>query len=237
MFNLFEVYDRKIKYGILDLIMEWPKIIYYAVLVIALAGSFLGYRDRRYVLFIPLIALSLAIEIIREFVDRGSPLDTATLLFMVIVEYSLLSLIISNFIQSRIKRKVTISSVFVMIPLFIILQVTLISKNSSYHYLNQMIAAPLLCVWTISYLFEAAKHDEEFEITKSPMFWICLGNLLFYSGSFFSYGFGGYLSSKGSKDTANTIFWIARILNILLYILYFIGFLCLRKRKSYLLRS
>ncbi|HYE55557.1 MAG TPA: hypothetical protein VD996_11960, partial [Chitinophagaceae bacterium] len=63
------------------------------------------------------------------------------------------------------------------------------------------------------------------------MFWISLGNLLFFSGSFFSYGFGSYLESKERLATANTIYMIARILNILLYILYFIGFICLRKKK------
>jgi hypothetical protein len=216
--------------------MAWPKILYYGVLCIALIMSFRTIKYSRYILFIPLIAFSLIIELAREYLVHESPIDKATLLLIVMVEYSLLSLIISNFIQSKMKRKMIIYSNFLMIPLFIILQLFVVSVNESYRFLNQMIAGPLICAWTILYLFDTAKHDEEFAITRSPMFWISLGNLLFYSGSFFSYGFGPYLLLKGNKDVAEAIFWIARILNILLYILYAIGFLCLKSTKQYSLR-
>ncbi|HYF32642.1 MAG TPA: hypothetical protein VD993_16065 [Chitinophagaceae bacterium] len=151
--------------------------------------------------------------------------------YYTIVEYALLSYIISNFIQSFRKRLVIRSSILVLIPLFIVIELTIADKSLTYKYLTLLIESPFVCVWTILYLFETAKQDHEFEITRNPMFWISLGNLLFYSGSFFSYGFGSYLNSKGNEDMANTLLWIARILNILLYILYFIGFLCLRKKK------
>lgn len=212
--------------------MHWLKIIYYSILVVAFAGSFLGYGNKKYWLFIPLIGINLGIEVLRDILPDESPVEPSILLFQVIIEYSLLSLIISYFIQSRIKKKIIVGSIFVMIPVFILLQIVLISRNESYMYLNQTIAGPFICVWTILYLFEVAKHEYEFEISTNPMFWISLGNLLFYSGSFFSYAFGGYLMST-EPEWAATIFRIAQILNILLYILYFIGFLCLRLRKSY----
>jgi hypothetical protein len=106
----------------------------------------------------------------------------------------------------------------------------LVPRSESYKYLDLMIESPFLCAWTILYLFETVKQEEEFEVTRNPMFWISLGNLLFFSGSFFSYGFGSYLAAKGNTHAADIIFWIARVLNILLYILYFIGFLCLRRK-------
>lgn len=212
--------------------MHWLKIIYYSILGIAFIGSFLGYGNKKYWLFIPLIGINLGIEVLRDFLPDDSPVEPSILLFQVIVEYSILSLIISYFIQSPLKKKIIVGSVFVVIPVFILLQIFLISRNESYKYLNQTIEAPFICVWTILYLFEVARHEYEFEISTNPMFWISLGNLLFYSGSFFSYGFGGYLMSTDPK-WGQTIFLIAQILNILLYILYFIGFLCLRIRKSY----
>lgn len=213
--------------------MHWLKIVYYFVLAISLAAAIIfAYRNRKYVLFIPLIGINLAIEVIREFMPKDSPVEPVILLIQVISEYSILSLIISYFIQSAVKKRIILMSIFLVIPAFIILQILLIGKSTSYKYLNQMIEAPFICLWTILYLFEAAKHDQEFEIRTNPMFWISLGNLLFYSGSFFSYGFGSYLTSRGS-DMGGTIFLIAQLLNILLYILYFIGFLCLRIKKSY----
>lgn len=216
--------------------MNWPKVIYYTVLGIALITSLRTTKDKRYILFIPLIAFSLGVEIAREFVLPDTQMDRATLLLTVMVEYSLLSLIISNFIQEKIKRQIIIYSNYLMIPLFMIIQLFIIKDNDSYRFLNQMIAGPLICAWTILYLFDVAKHDQEFAITKNPIFWVSLGNLLFYSGSFFSYGFGPYFMSKGKEEVADAVYWIARILNILLYILYAIGFLCLRSTKQYLSR-
>jgi hypothetical protein len=215
--------------------MSWPKIIYFLVIALAFAGSFFAVKNRKYILFIPLIGFVLIVEVLRQLIGI-TEVDKSILLFAVIVEYSLLSWILSNFIQSNTKRRIIIASIFVLVPVFILMQLTLMSKGDSYRYLNQMIQAPFICVWTVFYLFEAAKNDEEVNITKNPMFWISLGNLLFYSGSFFSYGFGSYLLSKGSTQS-EAIFWIARILNILLYIFYFIGFLCLQTKRLYLSRS
>ncbi|MGB8193002.1 MAG: hypothetical protein WCF67_13825 [Chitinophagaceae bacterium] len=212
--------------------MHWLKIVYYSVLVLALAACIPAYKNRKYFLFIPLIALNIGVEVIREFIEKPSRLETSILLFQVIAEYSLLSLIIANFLRSLWKRKIIVISVYTMIPIFIILQLILIGNNKSYKYLNQMIEAPLICAWTTLYLFETARHEEEFNLTSNPMFWISFGNILFYSGSLFSYGLGSYLESKGNDKAADAIFLIAQILNILLYILYFIGFLCiLRSRR------
>lgn len=206
--------------------MHWLKAVYYAIMALSLLASLRGYNRRGYVLFIPLLALSLIVEILRHFIPEFHNL--ARLFFA--AEYTLLTLIISTFIHSRTKRLIMRSSIFVLVPVFVLIELNLLEQNWSNKYLDLLIGSPFICLWTILYLFETVKQEEEFEVTKNPMFWISLGNLLFFSGSFFSYGFGSYLAYKGS-GLAETIFWIARVLNILLYILYFIGFLCLRMKK------
>lgn len=225
----FGVYEGIIKFHTLSSIMLGLKAVYFSVLGIALLASLLSFKDRRYILFIPLMALILGVEVIREIVDER--LDSYVLLALAIGEYTFLSLIIRNFIYSPLKRKVILVSIFIMVPVFIVVQLT-IGQQASYKYLNQMIESPLICAWTVLYLFETARHDEEFEIFSHPMFWISLGNLLFYSGSLFSYGFGSLLTAKQRDDAAQTVFMIARILNILLYLLYFIGFLCILRKRN-----
>jgi len=209
--------------------MHWLKYVYYGVMVLALLASLRGINYRRYVLFIPLLALSLAVEITREFVSEEIK---HYLSFFIAIEYALLALIISNFMYSPRKRYIIRASIFILVPLLIFIRLVLAS-NPAYKFLDLMVEAPFLCAWTILYLFETVKQEEEFEVTKNPMFWISLGNLLFFSGSFFSYGFGSYLLYKDNIHLADIIFWIARALNVLLYILYFIGFLCLGNRRSY----
>lgn len=204
--------------------MHWLKIVYYAIMALALLASLRGYNRKGYQLFIPLLALSLGVEIARHYY----PGPNKPLRVFFAVEYTLLTLIISTFIHSHTKRLIMRSSIFVLVPVFIFIELYLEDQGWSYKFLDLLIGSPFICLWTILYLFETVRQEEEFEVTRNPMFWISLGNLLFFSGSFFSYGFGSYLMYKQS-ELAETVFWIARILNILLYILYFIGFLCLRK--------
>lgn len=206
--------------------MHWLKTVYFTVMALAFLASLRGYKQREYVLFIPLLALSFSVEMLRHLYPKLE----STLRFFVAVEYAFLALIISNFIHSRKKRLVIQSSIFVIVPVLIFIQWKIVNRSPAYQYLDVMIESPFVCVWTILYLFETIKQEQEFEVTKNPMFWISLGNLLFFSGSFFSYGFGSYLAFKGSA-MAQTIYGIARVLNILLYILYFIGFLCLKKKR------
>ena len=217
--------------------MSWAKTIYYLFLSLAFIASFRAYKQPKYILFIPLLAAGLAYEILNdtlpETIEIDKVKDSYIAALYIALEYSFLSLIISNFIRSRWKKQLIRYSILVLVPIFVLIRFTVALTCRTYEYLDIMIEAPFLCLWTIFYLFETALHDEEFEIASNPMFWISLGNLLFFSGSFFSYGFGSYMAANKDYDTAEKLYWIARGLNILLYILYFIGFLCLRKKSQY----
>jgi hypothetical protein len=65
-----------------------------------------------------------------------------------------------------------------------------------------------------------------FDFSKKATFWISAGNLLFYAGSFFSYGFGAYLYNENQAELGSAIIWIARLFNLVLYSAYIIGFRC-----------
>lgn len=210
--------------------MFYAFCFYLLVMTLALIASIKYYKDSRYVLFIPLLGLSLSVELVKYFFLDDKTKDHFDSLFIAI-EYSLLANIIANFIVSETKRKIIRISPLIVVPVFLIVHFTIFTQNHFYSFVNLMIAAPLLCIWTIIYMFEVVKQEEELEIFRNPMFWISLANLLFFSGSFFSYGFGNYMLYKGEEDIAKAIFWIARILNILLYILYFIGFTWGRPRR------
>lgn len=211
-------------------LMHWLKIVYFIALVLAFLASTRALVHRKYILFIPLLALGLFVEVVGHLeLFNKSTVDKLRALYT-IVEYALLSWIISNFITSRFTRMLIRYSIPVLVVLFNLFEFAITDKSPTYNSLSLIIASPIICLWTILYLFDTVKQDTEIEIWGHPMFWISLGNLLFYSGSFFSYGFGAYLVSKNSTEVANTVFWIARILNIVLYILYLIGFLCLKKK-------
>ena len=211
--------------------MDWLRIVYFFVVTLALIASFRSFTHRKYILFVPLLILGLMVELVAELPFVHAEVRNDIGAFYTMAEYAFLSYIISNFIHSRSKQLLIRYSILVLVPVFILIELTVANRSPNLKYLTVLIENPLVCLWTIIYLFEAATEDYEFEVAQNPMFWISLGNLLFFSGSFFSYGLGSYLLAGGSRVTADKLFNIARILNILLYILYFIGFVCLRKKR------
>jgi hypothetical protein len=211
--------------------MHALKIVYYLAVSLAFIASLRSVNDRKYILFIPLLLFGLLVELAGDFHIFSEYIIACVDAAYTAVEYALLSYIISKFIYSRTKRLLIRYSILVLVPLFVFIHFTVANQNPNYGYLTMLIESPLICIWTILYLFESARQDYEFEISRNPMLWISLGNLLFFSGSFFSYGFGSYLLASGNEHTADAVFWIARILNILLYIIYFIGFLWLTKKR------
>jgi hypothetical protein len=147
-------------------------------------------------------------------------------------EYLLLCCFITSILRSKNKKKI----IYISIPFFIVLsfivQFKVESTNYFYKYLDVLVEAPLMLTWTLFYFFQLFSDEENFHFTSNPLFWISVGNLLFFSASFFSYGFGSYFQNLKQNDFSEAVRWIARTLNILLYIFYIIGFLCSGQKKS-----
>lgn len=204
------------------------KNVYFILMALAFVASIAAYRHRKYVLFIPLLGLAFVVELIREIFVHESPYGRILGLYQP-AEYALLTLIIANFIYSERNRQIMRNSLFVVVPAMTVVALFF----SEYKHMNIIIQSPFICAWTILYLFETANRDGETDIAGNPMFWISLANLLFYAGSFLGYGFGDYLVFMGNKDLGHAIYWIPRVLNLVLYALYIIGFICLLRKKSY----
>jgi hypothetical protein len=83
-----------------------------------------------------------------------------------------------------------------------------------------------MVTWVIIYFIQLFRDDTTFGFSKRAMFWISAGNLLFFAGSFFSYGVGAYLYNENQIILGDAVMWIERSFNLLLYSTYIIGFLC-----------
>jgi hypothetical protein len=210
--------------------MHWVKYVYYSFLISALLASLKGFNNKKYVLFIPLLSLSLIVEFLKDWRLINSPFVDQLIELFIAIEYTFLSLIISGLVHSALKRNIIRFSITIVVPALVLVKLSIANEIRALRYLDLLVAAPFICIWTILYLFETAIHDGAMKFHQNPMFWVSLGNLLFFSGSFFSYGFGSYMIAKGQAGVGDAILWIARILNILLYFLYFVGLLCLPKK-------
>ena len=211
-----------------------PEVLYYILITVSLVSLIYNLKNLpdEFRLFIPLLLLSLTVEGTRFILPDRHSLSIFLFSIYTPVEYVLISLIIISFLSSVRKRKI----IWISIPFFIFFsfyaQFGIKNSGVFYRYLDVLIESPLIFTWTLFYFFQLFSDEVNFYFRSNPRFWISAGNLLFFSGSFFSYGFGAYLHNTNRSNLAETVFWIERILNIFLYIFYIIGFLCVGKKKS-----
>jgi hypothetical protein len=182
-------------------------------------------------LFIPLLTLSLAVELIRFFLDENNSISSFFFSIYTPFEYSILS----SFYFCVIKNIKVRYSILISIPIFIAISVYIQffiqTQNFFYKYLDVLVQSPLICLWSLCVLFQISVDESEMYIKGNPVFWMAFGNLIFFSGSLFSYGFGSYFLNLKHKDFSDAIFFFAKILNLILYVFYIISFTCSIRRK------
>jgi len=99
--------------------------------------------------------------------------------------------------------------------------------------LSFSLEAIMLILWSTYYFYDLYNQDEVVGIGRLPEFWICTGILFFQTGAFFLMGLLNYLT-RTSIDVATKLYSINHLLNILLYSLYTIGFVCKVGQKKLL---
>lgn len=102
--------------------------------------------------------------------------------------------------------------------------------------LNFNIEGVLLIIWSLIALF-TVEPKHEMPLVKMPIFWICLGILIFHSGIFFFNGVFNYILKTNSPLAKYLFQLIIKNLNYTLYICFLIGFICSNRMKKYLLQS
>lgn len=214
------------------------EVFYYILVIISFAILLLTKgANKQLKLFIPLLLLTLIVEGARFILSKDNLVAVSLFSIYTPTEYLLLSLFAASIIKPSYKRTIIYFSIPFFVIISLVLQFKVDSPNYFYKYLDVLIEAPLMLMWSLFYIFQLFTDEETFHFKSNPFFWISVGNLLFFAGSFFSYGFGSYLHNMEQYKLADAIFWIARILNIVLYIFYNIGFLCFYslQKRSYLL--
>jgi hypothetical protein len=203
------------------------KTIYYLLITASLLALLLNRRrlDRRLYLFIPLLLLALVPDGLKDVLGEQHWLQNFFFSIYTPVEYTLLCLVLISYLKKKRLRMV----IYISIPVFILVslsvQLWLKQGDSFFEYLDILIESPLLCTWTLLYFFQLAADKDETGVVRNPMFWIAIGNLIFFSSSIFSYGFGGYLEYVAyEKKYIDFVYNLGRYANLLLYIFYIIAF-------------
>lgn len=144
-------------------------------------------------------------------------------------EYTLLCLYFMQLASPKMRKLVIFS-----IPLFVIISLSISHwyyRYSAFPGANINTEGVFICIICTYVMLNLDIHQYR-TIHRNPDFWICLGLLVFFAGTFFSNGLYTYLFSMDPERAFQLFGIINKPLNLTLYVCFIIGFLCAIPRKS-----
>ncbi len=109
-------------------------------------------------------------------------------------EFVLVSLYLKSIIKSKIVRKLITYSIFIFLVLAIYDSTQ--TGSDSFDSLPTGLSCILILTMSIFYLFEQMREPDNLFLYSSPHFWIVVGIIIFFSGTFFVFIF----SQNSLKD-------------------------------------
>jgi hypothetical protein len=211
-----------------------PLYVYF--IVISFIASLSVYFIPKYApyylkLFPPFLLATAVVEILGTYLASTGKPNLWLYNFFTVIEFCfylwIISLIISN---ARIKKVVRVILIFYALASTV--NIIFIQKMKAFHTGSYAIGCLLIVGVCVYYFFELFKNPKSVKLTNNPAFWICSGLLFFYCCGFPLYGLSNFISGI-SKLIIRNFFAIIIILNIFLYSLFTIAFLCRLKTRKY----
>jgi hypothetical protein len=214
------------------------KILYYLVLLAGVIALLVRWKklDKRLYLFLGLLVSVIATELIRDFFYQrvvANPHNNIAAYVVHIyqpVETILLSLyyyLIFETISNRRIVSIGLFLFFVFYAYFYIYQSENFFQGDS---IDLVIAGLFYSIYSVLFLVELYKKEEAITLSKYPHFWIVIGNLIFYSSTLFYYALQYYILADAQAYVQ--LLFIPQVLNLILYSLYLIAFLCKTEVKK-----
>jgi hypothetical protein len=188
-----------------------------------------GYAYLKY--FSPFLLLTLAVELYAHYVASQGQHNTWLYNFFSVVEFCFYLWILSIIVIKNKWRK----SIRVSIPAYLVISlanILFVQGITTFHSITYCLGCLLIvvyCIYYFSELFRTAKWDK---LSANPAFWICSGLLFFYCCGFPFFGLLNYWTKvEGLQFLVKNFITVNTVLNVFLYSLFSIAFLCNRTRK------
>jgi hypothetical protein len=155
-----------------------------------------------------------------------------TLLYIIFTSFEFMFyLFVIAFSIYNLKVRKIILWLMAVYPVLVLLN-RLFIQQRSFHTITYSIGCLLVVAGCIFYFFELFQSTRSVNLLKEPAFWICSGLLFFYCCTFPLIGLWNFLPGLSDIILKN-LNDILTFLNILLYSLFSIAFLCkIRYRRS-----
>jgi hypothetical protein len=188
-------------------------------------------------LFPPFLFLTVGVEVLGSYLQYKRQNNLLLYNFFTTFEFCFYLLIISMIIISKgVKRIILITIVVYLVAAT--LNILFIQTVQEFHTVTYSFGCLLVVAFCIYYFLELFRFPRSVKLFNMPAFWICSGLLFFYCCTFPLYGLNNYWMRSGiSKLVLDNFTKIISILNVFLYSLFMIAFLCIRTRRYILSQS
>ena len=182
-------------------------------------------------LFPPFLLATLIVESFGAYLPSINKPNVWLYNFFTVFEFCFYLFVIILIINNNRTKKI-IRIILILYPTITIVNIIFIQQMKAFHTVTYALGCLLIVIFCICYFLELFKNPKSVKLKNNPAFWICSGLLFFYCCGFPLYGLTNFISGI-SKLIIRNFFSIIIILNIFLYSLFTIAFLCRLKIRKY----
>jgi hypothetical protein len=184
-------------------------------------------------LFPGFLLITISVEFLTLYLWNLSMENYQAYNYFTAFEFCFYLFIFSKIIRTpRVRRIIT----YTIIPyLTLALANILFFQKNTFHSITYSLGCLLIVTCAIYYFFELFQSPSSIRLTKEPSFWISSGLLFYYCCSLPFIGLTGLLSTM-PKIFLNNVYYILIGINVLLYSLFTIAFLCKIPIRKYISR-
>lgn len=181
--------------------------------------------------FSPFLGLSLSIELWTYYLEKKEINTLPIYNVFTSTEFCFYIWVIGNIIKDK-KNKKIIGYLLVGFPSLSALNILFIQGVNNFNSITYSLGCLLIISLSIYYFFELFRLQYSVKLINDPSFWICTGLLFFYCVGFPIYVCDNLIKNFPAK-LYSILSFVILILNLILYSLFCIAFLCkIRVRKS-----
>ncbi|RYY21117.1 MAG: hypothetical protein EOO04_18800 [Chitinophagaceae bacterium] len=212
--------------------MEIPVHIYFIAisLVVSVVYNIQHRADALYLRIFPFyLCVTLTIESISNYMWLHNMNNITLYNYFGLFSFSFYFLMLHNIIKSQNARRVVKVVGFIYPVLF--LANILFFQTFGFASITYSLGCLLVAAICIYYFYELFQLPNSVDLTREPAFWLCAGLLFFYCCTFPYFGLAN-LMNDFPKIVIENILVLLNLMNVLLYSLFTIAFLCrIRIRK------
>ncbi len=216
--------------------MKIPPYIYAIIFAVAsgLYGIFKKKGQNLYLkLFIIFLVVSLFVELLASFLIRIEKEENTVVLYNIFTtcEFGFYLWMLRGFIRNKIANKIILFILF-FFPIAALINIFFFQGRHGFQTFTYALGCLLIVGCCIFYFYELFLFPNAVNLLKQPPFWICSALLFFYAFTYPLYGLSNLMMSL-PKVILKNIERITDLLNVFLYSMFSIAFLCKIKIRKY----